>query len=322
MLTPTGDSLQSTSAKTLVNDQSGLIFAKSPRWIGKKLLFLDIHDRCIKSADLHGTVRMVTALRYLPGSFGVLAGGGLIVGDAWRRKIYRLEKAGQKRIADLSNIARFCLTDGVVDSRGGMYVGDVGFDFLDPLVDPVPDGVIVHVSAKGRSTVVAGDLFAPGGMIVTPDNSTLIVAETLAHRLTAYEIDNDGSLGNRRVWAQFRDEVKPDGICLDREGAIWVAGTGHCALHVREGGEVDQQITTSRPVFATMLGGPERKHLFICTSNSPDPVITRRTPSATIDIAEVDTPGMEFPSGRAATNSRTIVSEVRNETGVEPTAVP
>ncbi len=178
MLTPAGEPLQSTSAKTLVNDQSGLIFAKSPRWVGKKLLFLDIHE-----------------------------------------------------------------------------------------------------------------------MIVTPDNRTLIVAETLAHRLTAFEIDNDGSLGNRRLWAQFQDEVKPDGICLDREGAIWVAGAVFYALHVREGGEVDQQISTSRPVFATMLGGPERKHLFICTSSSPDPVITRRTPSATIDIVEVDTPGVEFPSG-------------------------
>jgi sugar lactone lactonase YvrE len=291
--------MQSTSAKTLVDDRSGLVFAKSPRWVGRELLFLDIHDKCVKSADLHGTVRVVTTLRYLPASFGVLPDGRLIVGDAWRRKIYRLERAGQEKIADLSHIARSCLSDGIVDSRGGMYVGDVGFDFLDPLVDPVPDGVIVHVSAKGESSVVAGDLFFPSGMIVTPNHSTLIVAEMLAHRLTAFDIDDDGSLGNRRVWAQFQDEVKPDGICLDREGAIWVAGAGLCALHVREGGEVDKQITTSRPVFDAMLGGPEGKHLFICTSTTPDPVITRRTPGATIDIAEVDTPGVEFPGSRA-----------------------
>ncbi|MHC4145775.1 MAG: SMP-30/gluconolactonase/LRE family protein, partial [Planctomycetota bacterium] len=251
--------MQSKSAKTLVVAKSGLKFAKSPRWVRHKLLFLDIHDRCIKSADLKGTVQTVRALPYVPGGFGVLADGGLIVGDAWRRKIYRWASAGRKQMADLSNIAKFCLSDGIADSRGGMYVSDVGFDFLDPLVDPVPNGVIVHIGADGKSSVAAGDLFFPNGMIITPDNSTLIVAETLGHRLTVFEIENDGSLQNRRVWAQFQGEVKPDGICLDRDGAVWVAGTGLCALRVREGGEIDHQITTKQPVFATTLGGPERR---------------------------------------------------------------
>jgi len=287
--------LQSTSANTLVDVQSGLKFAKSPQWIGKKMLFLDVHDRCIKSADLGGTVQIVRALPYLPGSFGVLGDRGLLVGDAFRRKMYLWETGRPKQVADLSNVARFCLGDGIVDSRGGMYVGDVGFDFLDPLVDPVQNGVIIHVSEDGKSSVVAGNLFSPNGMIITPDNNTLIVAETLGHRLTAFEIENDGSLQNRRVWAQFEDEVKPDGICLDRDGAIWVAGRGSRALRVREGGEIDQQITTRRPVFAAMLGGPERRHLFMCTSASHDPVITHQVPSATIDIAEVETPGSVIP---------------------------
>jgi sugar lactone lactonase YvrE len=231
----------------------------------------------------------------VPGGFGVLADGGLIVGDAVRRKIYRWASAEPKLMADLSNVAGFCLSNGIVDSHGGMYVGDVGFDFLDPLVDPVSNGVIVHLGADGKLSVVAQDLFFPSGMVITQDNSTFIVAETLGHRLTAFEIENDGSLKNRRVWAQFEDEVKPDGICLDRDGAIWVAGTGPRALHVREGGEIDYQITTRQPVFATMLGGPERRHLFMCTSASHDPVMTRRVSSATIDIAEVDTPGSGIP---------------------------
>ncbi len=248
--------MQSTSAKTLIDVHCGLKFAKSPRWIGQQLLFLDIHDKCIKSADLNGTVQTVRTLSYLPGGFGVLADGALIAGDAWRRKMYRWASAGPEQIADVSNVAGFCLSDGIVDSLGGMYVGDAGFDFLNPLVDPVPHGVIVYVSVGGKPSVVAGDLFFPNGMVITPDNSTLIVAETLGFRLTAFEIEDDGSLQNRRVWAQFQDDVKPDGICLDREGAIWVAGTGPQALRVTEGGEIDQQITTKRPVFATMLGGP------------------------------------------------------------------
>ena len=290
-----GDPLQSTPARTLVDVHSGLKFAKSPRWTGQELLFLDVHDRSIKSADLKGNVRTIRNLPYVPGGLGALANGELLVGDAWHRKIYRWGMSGSKMIADLSDVAGYCLSDGIVDGRGGMYVGDAGFDFLDPLMDRVPNGVIVYVKADGNSSVVAADLFFPNGMIITPDNGTLIVAETLAHRLIAFEIENDGSLHSRRVWAQFEDDVKPDGICLDYEGAIWVAGAGQCALRVREGGEVDQQITTKRPVFATMLGGPERSHLFMCTAESSDPVITSRTGSATIDIAEVDTPGDGFP---------------------------
>ena len=291
MRAPAGGLLQSTSAKTLVDVQCGLKFAKSPRWSGQKLLFLDIHDRCIKSANLNGTVQTVGTLPYVPGGLALLADGGLIVGDAFRRKIFLWETASPKQMADLSDVAGFCLSDGIVDGRGGIYVGDVGFDFLDPLSDPVPNGVIVHLSADGKSSVVAGNLFFPNGMITTPDNSTLIVAETLGHRLTAFEIENDGSLQHRRVWAQFQDDVKPDGICVDSDGAIWVAGTGLCALRVSEGGEIDQQVTTQRPVFATMLGGPQRRHLFLCTSDSNDPVINRRVASATIDIAEVAIPG-------------------------------
>ncbi len=287
--------MQSTSAKTLINAQSGLKFVKSPRWIGQKLLFLDIHDRCIKSADLNGTVEIVGTLPFVPGGFGVLADGRLIVGDATHRKIYRWASTGPMLMADLSNVTGCCLSDGILDGRGGMYVGDVGFDFLDPLVDPVPNGVIIYISVDGKSSVVAGNLFFPNGMIITPDNSTLIIAETLGHRLTAFQIEKDGSLQNRRVWAQLQDEVKPDGICLDRDGAIWVAGTNPWALRVREGGEIDQQISTNQPVFATMLGGPQRKHLFMCTSASQDPVITRQVPNATIDIAEVEAPGIGRP---------------------------
>ena len=244
---------------------------------------------------MQGTVQNVRPLPYLPGGFDVLADGGLIVSDAMRRKIYRWDSAGSKQLSELSDAAGFWLSDVIVDAHGGMFVSDVGFKFLDPLVDPAQNGIIVYISAEGRSSVVAADLFFPNGMIITPDSRTLIVAETLGHRLTAFEIDDDGSLQNRRLWAQFQDDVRPDGICLDSDGAIWAAGTGPCALHVREGGEIDHQVTTKQPVFATMLGGPERKHLFLCTSASQDPVITRRDASATIDVAEVTTPGSGFP---------------------------
>jgi len=289
-----GCRFRSVSAKTLVNTQSGLKFATSPRWIHQKLLFLDVHDRCIKSVDLKGTVRTVTALPYLPGSFGILADGCLIVGDALGRKLYRWEADSPTQMADLSNVAGFCLSEGIVDSCGGMYVADVGFDFLNPLVDPVSNGVIVYISTDGKSSVVAENLYFPNGMTISIDNKTLIVAESLGHRLTSFAIEGDGSLNDRRVWAQLQDEVKPEGICLDSAGAVWVAGAGPLALRVSEGGEIDQQVTSERPVFATALGGPERRHLFLCASDSNDPVITRQVSCATIDIAEVETPGREI----------------------------
>ena len=222
----------------------------------------------------------------MPGGLEVLADGRLIVGDAQRRQIFALTEAGSEQLADLSNLAGFFLNDSVIDSRGNLYVADAGFDFLDPLVDPVPNGVIVHVRIDGRSSVVARNLFLPNGLTVALDNKTLVVAETLGNRLTAFDIEDDGSLNRRRVWAQFQNDIKPNGICLDGNGAIWVAGERPWAMRVNEGGEIDRQITTDRPVFAAMLGGPERNHLFLCTSNSNDPVITRRSPSATIDIVD------------------------------------
>ena len=290
-----GVPVKSRSAKTLVNVQNGLKFASSPRWFGQELLFLDIHDRCIKSADLSGVVQTVKGLPFIPGSFEVLENGVVIVSDVLRRKIYRWEESSYLQIADLGNEPGRHLSDGIVDSRGGMYVGDFGFDFLDPLIDPVSNGVIVYIGSDGISRLVAKDLFYPSGMIISPDNKTLVVAETMAHQLTAFEIQNDGSLRNRSVWAQFQDEINPYGICADLDGAIWVAGAGLCAMHVREGGKVDQQINTDRPVFATALGGPKRQMLFMCTSESSDPVITRQHSSATIDIAEVAISGYGAP---------------------------
>ena len=286
-----GGQLQQTSAKNLVGTHSGLRFAKCPQWVQQRLFFLDVHGRCIKSIDMRGAVQTERALSFLPGGFAILATDSLLVSDAWRRILYLLEEDSQKQVADLSNVAQFCLSDAIVTTAHGIYVGDVGFNFLDPLADPVSNGIIVHIEQGGRGTIVAENLFFPNGMVVTPDERTLIVAETLGHCLTAFDIAKDGSLGNRRVWAKLPDDVNPNGICLDREGAIWAAGAGPGALHVREGGEIDHQVTTERPVFAIMLGGPERRHLFLCTSASDDPVITRRAPSATIDIAEVETPG-------------------------------
>jgi len=244
------------AAKTLVDVQRGSKFAKSPQWIQQKLMFLDIHDRCVKSTDMDSNVQIIGALPHLPAGSRALAAGP-------------------------------CLYDTVVDNHGGMYIAFVGFDFLNPLVDPLANGSIIYVSANGKSSVAAENLCFPSGMIISLEYKTLIVAESLGHRLTAFVIGAAGTLANRCVWAEFDDDINPQGICLDRGGAIWVAGAGPRALLVTEGGVIRREVTTERPVFATALGGPDKNHLFLCTSDSNDPVITRQVAGATIDVAEV-----------------------------------
>jgi sugar lactone lactonase YvrE len=285
--------------KTLAAATTGLKFTESPRWYHDKLWFLDIHDKRIKTVDLSGAVATVLELPFLPNAFGLTPDGTMVVGDAFQRQIYRVEGTALKPLADLSSLTTFCLSDGIVDAQGRLYVGDIGYDFVDPTAKPVDTCVIVLVTPDGQASVVVDRLFFPNGMVITPDGSTLIVGETLGHRLTAFDIQADGSLSNRRVWAQLPPSVSPDGICLDAEGGVWCANPEgeDSVVRVVEGGEITDRIRldTHTHAYALMLGGPERKHLFICTSGSHDPAEIHRNPSASFQVVEVDVPGAGTP---------------------------
>jgi len=283
--------------KTLVDSTAGLKFTESPRWHNGKLWFLDIHDKRIKTVDLSGSVATVLEVPFLPNAFGLTPEGTFVVGDAFQRRIYRMEGTVLKQVADISNVTTFCLSDGIVDAKSRLYVGDIGYNFLDPAARPVETCVIVLVGTDGRASVVADKLFFPNGMVITPDGRTLIVGETLGHRLTAFDIKEDGSLGNRRVWAQLPSSVSPDGICLDAEGGVWCANPEgeDSVVRVREGGEITDRIRVATHAYAVMLGGPQRRHLFISTSGSHDPAEIHRNPSASLQIAEVAVPGAGIP---------------------------
>ena len=153
------------------------------------------------------------------------------------------------------------------------------------------------VEPDGRARVVADGLHFPNGMVITPDGRTLIVAECMGHRLTAFDIRADGSLANRRVYAQLPDDVNPDGIALDAEGAVWLANPEgrHAVLRVREGGEIVDRIDLNTHAYAVMLGGPERRHLFISASDSHDPAQIAHAASATLRVVEVEVPGAGIP---------------------------
>jgi sugar lactone lactonase YvrE len=286
-----------TRIRTLADATTGLKFTESPRWRDGKLWFLDIHDRRIKTVDLAGSVETVQELPFLPNGFGLDPEGTVVVGDAFQRRIHRATGAGLDQVADISDLTESCLSDGIVDARGRLYVGDIGYNFLDPAARPVETCVIVLVEPHGRASVVADNLFFPNGMVITPDGRTLLVGETLGHRLTAFDIREDGTLGNRRVWAQLPSSVGPDGICLDAEGAVWCANPEgeDSVVRVREGGEITDRIKVDTHAYAVMLGGPERRHLFISTSGSHDPAEIQRNPTASFQVVEVEVPGAGIP---------------------------
>ena len=283
--------------KTLAGPTTGLKFTESPRWHNGKMWFLDIHDSRIKTVDLTGSVETVLELPFIPNAFGLTLEGTLVVGDAFQRRIYRWDGGALQQVADISDITKYCLSDGMVDAKGRLYVGDIGYNFVDPAAKPVETCVIALVGSDGRASVVADNLFFPNGIVITPDGRTLIVAETLGNRLTAFDIQEDGSLGNRRVWAQLPSSVGPDGICLDAEGGIWCANPeGEDSLvRVCEGGEITNRIKVDTHAYAVMLGGPQRRHLFICTSASLDPAEIHRNPSACFQVVEMDVPGAGRP---------------------------
>ena len=286
-----------THIKTLADSTTGLKFTESPRWHNGKLWFLDIHDKRIKTVDLSGSVATVLELPFLPNAFGLTPAGTFVVGDAFQRRIHRREGTVLKQVADISNVTQFCLSDGIVDAKGRLYVGDIGFNFLDPAAKPVETCVIVLVGPDGRASVVADRLFFPNGMVITPDGRTLIVGETLGHRLTAFDIQEDGSLRNRRVWAQLPSSVSLDGICLDAEGGVWCANPEgeDSVVRVREGGEITDRIRVATHAYAVRLGGPQRRHLFISTSGSHDPAEIHRNPSASLQVVDVGVPGAGIP---------------------------
>jgi sugar lactone lactonase YvrE len=166
--------------------------------------------------------------------------------------------------ADLSGLGVDGFNEIVVDGRGNIYVNG-GVDF-DPGEGNAP-GIIALVTPDGSVRRVADGIAFPNGMAVTPDNSTLIIAESFAGRLTAFDIAADGSLSNRRVWA---DGVGPDGICIDAEGAIWTGVApfdDNLVGRVREGGEVLERVKLDAPCFACMLGGEDRRTLFMLTAD-------------------------------------------------------
>ena len=272
---------------------TGLVFPEGPRWHDGKLWFSDMHGPRVMTVDLAGQSEEVVEVPGQPSGLGWTPDGKLLVVSMTDRRLLRLEADGLVEVADLASLASFHCNDMVVDAHGRAYIGNFGFD-LDGQGQFATAALIV-VEPDGRARIAADELAFPNGSVITPDGRTLIVGESFASRLTAFEIAPDGSLGGRRQWAKLEGAV-PDGICLDAEGAVWVASpVSNELLRVREGGEVLDRIPTSQSAIACMLGGPERRMLFVLTAAGTDPEKLKAAPTGRIEMVEVPVPGAGLP---------------------------
>jgi sugar lactone lactonase YvrE len=272
----------------------GLCFGEGPRWHEGRLWLSDMHAHTVLTVDLDGKREDVAYVDGKPSGLGWLPDGRLLVVSMHERRLLRREPDGRFAIhADLSSFTPSLCNDMVVDARGRAYVGNFGFDFERG--EKPATTVLVRVDPDGHAAVAADEMRFPNGSVITPDGSTLIVGESFGGCLTAFTIDADGSLSARREWAKLEGAV-PDGICLDAENAVWVASpVSNEVLRVREGGAIAERIPAGRRAIACMLGGPDRRTLFVLTSDgiAAEECLARR--SARVEITRVDVPGAGFP---------------------------
>jgi sugar lactone lactonase YvrE len=272
----------------------GFAFPEGPRWHDGALFFSDQHDRRVVRVDVDtGAADTVVEVDQQPSGLGWLPDGQLLVVSMRDRKVLRFDGTSLHQHADLSEVASYDCNDMIVDAEGRAYVGNFGFDFENG--QPPTNTVIARVDPDGSVHVAADDLAFPNGMAITPDGRTLIVAESMGARLTAFDMDGAGNLTNRRVFAALPEF--PDGICLDAEGAVWFAspGASHC-VRVREGGEVvDHADVGTGHTYACVLGGADRRTLLVCAAPTHAAAETVVKHEGRIEAVELDVPGAGLP---------------------------
>lgn len=278
----------------------GLYFGECPRWHDGRLWYSDFFDGAVSSIDEAGGHRTEVSVPFEPAGLGWLPDGRVLIVNRVERSVWRREHDGTLvEHGTLRPWATWHGNDMVVDAQGRAYCGNFGFD-LDALYDKTP-GItvgptsVIRVDPDGSSHEAATDVEFPNGTVITPDGRTLIIAESMGGRLSAFDVDDDGTLTNRRVWAPLTG-IAPDGICLDADGCVWVANAmgAECVL-VAEGGEVRERVTTTQPCFACMLGGEDRRTLYMVTAPNSAASQRRGDRAGNIEQARVEVPGAGFP---------------------------
>ena len=280
----------------------GLTFGEGPRWREEKFYFSDFYSHKVFSLDMEGNSEVIVEVPAQPSGLGWMPDGTMLIVSMKDKKLLSFNNNTLSEVADLSNLAGFHCNDMVVDDQGNAYIGNFGFNTYSG--EEIKPANLILVRPGEDPCLVADDLLFPNGTVITPDGKTLIIGETYAARLTAFDINEDATLSNRRVWADFAldaDEGNvplPDGMCLDVEGAIWVASPSTAeVIRVKEGGEIFERIPVETNAYACMLGGENLKTLFICTSNASgvDPESALREKSGKIETVTVEVQGAGKP---------------------------
>lgn len=301
--------LMTSEPREIITVLSELSYLECPRWHDGRLWVVDFYTfRVLSLAEDGSDLRVEADVPQQPSGLGWLPDGRLLVVSMRDAKILRREEDGELVVhADLSAHVTGHPNDMVVDDQGRAFVGNFGFDLMGG--GDVTPTVLLRVDPDGTVTQVADDLWFPNGSVIT-DDGVLIVDETFGNRVTAFDLEQDGSLSNRRTWAQFGDlptspalgevipglAVAPDGCGLDAEGCLWLADAVNArVLRVREGGEIVEEIATGLGVFACMLGGADGRTLFLCCAPDFDEHARSAAREAELRAVRVDVPHAGTP---------------------------
>ena len=298
--------LATSPARTSHVLMDGIMLGECPRWHAGKLWVADWVAQTLYSASETGGINREAHVASLPFSIDWLPDDSMLVVNAAERRLQkRLPDGTFATYADLTSLSPYGSNEIVVDRRGNAYVNNVNLDlseggpvkgFEDFLKTGDRPGFIALITPDGTARKVAEGLAFPNGMAITPDNKTLIVAESYSGALTAFDISPDGSLANRRVWAQLA-QGGADGICLDAEGCVW-AGSMGSAIRVREGGKIVDEVDVPEGMacFAVMLGGTDGRTLFsVANAWSGDVDSTGAKASGKVFATRVDVPHAGYP---------------------------
>ena len=294
-----------------------LHFSEGPRWHNGKFWFSDFYQKAVFCADESGNLDKVVDIPNQPSGLGWLPNDDLLIVSMHDQKLMKFSNGELSVHSDLSDLTPYTCNDMVVDKDGHAYIGNFGTIHHNIRVKPT---CLIHVSPDGKANIVAENLEFPNGTVITPDGKKMILGETYAGRLTSFNINDDKSLSNRKVWAQmmplpiyyiskvrrlFGARAKessykvrvPDGICLDEQMGIWVASpTSTEVFRIEEGGKVTDSIKTPDRAFACMLGGTDRKTLFISTAQESTPEVASNNKYGKIYTTRVNISGAGWPS--------------------------
>jgi sugar lactone lactonase YvrE len=269
-------------------------YFEGPRWHAGRLWFVDCMERTLLSLSPSGEREQhATFDDDTPCGTGILPDGRLVVLTMYRKRLMTYADGRLSLYADLSGIASGTIDDMIIDGLGRAYVGDLGFD-MPPPPDRGAPGRIILVMPDGAARVVAEGLRFPNGIAVSADNSRLVVAEMDGACLADYDIEPNGDLKFR---GRFGSMKSPDGICLDQQGAVWVAAFEEDAFIRldRSGRELQRIEVPGRRALACTLGGAERKTLFCLSAATSYEELRQRKSSSRIDVVDVEIAGTGYP---------------------------